>query len=681
MERPSDLSELVLRWQELRGRGRNVTAEELCAGRPELLDDLRSHLAALAEMEKFLGSEVGHPSPPDPLATAAAAPPDSAPTSGEEACADTAAPLAGAPCGAGPVDDLSFLAPPLGPGEIGRLGPYGVRDVLGRGGMGLVLRAEDPQLARQVALKVMLPSLASSESSRKRFLREARAAAALEHDHVVAIYHVGEERGVPFLAMPLLKGETLADRLRREKRLPLAELLRIGDETARGLAAAHARGLVHRDIKPANLWLESLPGEPGASAPGGRVKILDFGLARGIAAEAGEPLTNPGSVVGTLAYMAPEQARGATVDGRGDLFSLGCVLYEMATGERPFRGSDPVALLQALALEQPRPPRALNSHLPQGLEALILRLLAKRPEDRPASAEEVSRSLRALAGGAELPSQLSRRLPQVAWVAAAVAVLLLVTAGGYLLWQGRERDRPPSTADVADLSSRPTTPDDKSTPRAVVVPRGLPALKGSLDVLVARGPVGNQQYYQLSDPDVLPLRAGEDYVRITAKLNRPAYLYLVWVNTEGKADLIHPWDDKANRRPADEQPLQELSLPSAESAAKLGRCLPGTESLLLLARDTKLPANEDLEKLFAGLPAQTSQHRREAAWFENGRPVQGEEGHAAINFGDRAKPLFNKEHVRIEDPVIRVQALLQTPRLRELFPYSRGVCFSNRGDR
>ena len=167
-----------------------------------------------------------------------------------------------APPSKGLPDELTrFLAPPERPDEIGRLGPYRVLAVLGQGGMGVVFRAEDPALDRPVALKAMLPGMAAVPTATERFLREAKAAAALKHEHIVTIYQVGEDRGVPFLAMEFLEGEPLDDRLRREGRLPLAEVLRIGREIAVGLAAAHDRGLVHRDIKPANLWLEG-PARP-----------------------------------------------------------------------------------------------------------------------------------------------------------------------------------------------------------------------------------------------------------------------------------------------------------------------------------------------------------------------------------------------------------------------------------
>src|SRR5205823_7891046 len=170
--------------------------------------------------------------------------------------------------------------------------------------------------------------------------------------------YVGEDRGVPFIAMPFLKGEPLDERLNRDQALPVAEVLRIGREAAKGLAAAHAAGLVHRDIKPANLWLESLPGEPGALAPGFRVKILDFGLAR-VAADNAQ-LTQQGAIVGTPAYMAPEQGAGKAVDARCDLFSLGCVLYRLCTGQAPFKGTDTVSTLVAVAMDNPPPPVELR---------------------------------------------------------------------------------------------------------------------------------------------------------------------------------------------------------------------------------------------------------------------------------------------------------------------------------
>jgi serine/threonine protein kinase/CubicO group peptidase (beta-lactamase class C family) len=288
-------------------------------------------------------------------------------------------------------DQWDFLAAPERPDEIGRLGAYRILKVLGAGGMGVVFQAEDPQLKRKLAIKAMLPGLAASGSAKQRFLREAQTAAAIEHDHIVPIFQVGEDRGVIFIAMPFLKGEPLDERLKRDPVLPIAEVLRIGREAANGLQAAHAAGLIHRDIKPANLWLEKLPGGPEPSGPGYRVKILDFGLAREAADNA--QLTQQGAIVGTPAYMAPEQAAGQTIDGRCDLFSLGCVMYRMCTGEPPFAGTDMVSTLMAVATENPRPPLELRPNLPKSLSDLVLQLLAKKPEGRPASAQAVVEAL------------------------------------------------------------------------------------------------------------------------------------------------------------------------------------------------------------------------------------------------------------------------------------------------
>ncbi len=265
-----------------------------------------------------------------------------------------------------------FLAPAERPDEIGRLGGFRILKVLGAGGMGVVFQAEDPKLERKLAIKAMLPSLAASDSARKRFLREAKTAAAIEHDHIVPILQVGEDRGVPFIAMPFLKGEPLDERLKRDSVLPVAEVVRIGREAAEGLAAAHAVGLIHRDIKPANLWLE---------APKGRVKILDFGLAR--AAADNSQLTQQGAIIGTPAYMAPEQGAGATVDQRCDLFSLGCVLYRLCTGQMPFNGKDTVSTLVSVATDTPQAPAEIQPEVPAELSDLVMELLAKKPEDRP----------------------------------------------------------------------------------------------------------------------------------------------------------------------------------------------------------------------------------------------------------------------------------------------------------
>jgi serine/threonine protein kinase len=380
------------------------------------------------------------PRRPDPLTSALTLPPgepSSADAGGDNARFETAGDLPGSRAEDPQVEWTSFLAPARGAGELGWLGPYRVLEVLGAGGMGVVYRAEDPHLQRPVALKALLPALVPSPTARQRFLREARAAAAIKHNHIVTIYQVGEDRGVPFLAMEFLEGEPLDKRLMREGSLAVAEVLRIGREIAEGLAAAHDRGLIHRDIKPANVWLE------GAGA---WVKILDFGLAR--AARDDQHLTQQGAVVGTPAYMAPEQAGGQAVDRRSDLFSLGCVLYRLSTGELPFKGSDTMATLMALATVTPPSPQKINPRVPQRLADLVMALLAKNPEERPASAQAVVDTLRAIEqaqGQAPLvPAPAPKRMlatrpgktPWVRsrlWLAVAAGLLAAVAIGTFLL--------------------------------------------------------------------------------------------------------------------------------------------------------------------------------------------------------------------------------------------------------
>ena len=262
------------------------------------------------------------------------------------------------PTGGDPEESFDFLEQPQVRGELGRLAHYRVLKVLGRGGMGIVFMAEDTRLHRVVALKVMLPSIAKKSSARDRFLREARATAAIEHDHIVTIYHVSEEdEPVPYLAMQFLKGMTLDDWLRAGKTLNVPQIMRIAKEIAKGLAAAHARQLIHRDIKPSNVWLDA--------ANRGRVKILDFGLARLTDEET--QLTQEGIIVGSPAFMSPEQARGRAVDERCDLFSLGCVLYRLCAGRLPFAGTDAMSMLLEIASKEPTPLTHLNADVPVGL--------------------------------------------------------------------------------------------------------------------------------------------------------------------------------------------------------------------------------------------------------------------------------------------------------------------------
>jgi eukaryotic-like serine/threonine-protein kinase len=274
---------------------------------------------------------------------------------------------------------------------------YAIVAKIGEGGMGAVFLATDVQLKRKAALKTMKPALAADPRNRERFFREAQAAAAVEHDYIVPILHVGQASdGAPFIVMPLLKGEPLDARLARDRVAALDLILKVAAEVADGLAAAHARNLIHRDIKPGNIWLEGDSASPDPAQHVKRCKILDFGLARSV--DTGDAqLTASGMILGTPAYMAPEQARGERVDPRADLFSLGAALYRTATGKMPFDGPTPMAVLLALTTEVPRPVRELAPHVPAELADLIDRLMSKDRERRPRTAAEVAATVRAIA--------------------------------------------------------------------------------------------------------------------------------------------------------------------------------------------------------------------------------------------------------------------------------------------
>ena len=275
-------------------------------------------------------------------------------------------------------ESLGFLSPSDKPESLGRLGHYEILEVVGRGGMGIVLRAFDDKLQRVVAIKVMAPELAATSPPRKRFLREARSAAAVRHEHVVDI-HAVEEQPIPYLVMEYVCGETLQQKHERVGPFEVPEVLRLGQQIARGLAAAHERGLIHRDIKPSNILLEK-----GAEE---RVKITDFGLARAVADAS---LTQSGVIAGTPMYMAPEQTVGDSIDHRADLFSLGSVLYTMCSGRPPFRATSTMATLKRVAEDAPRPIREIIPEVPEWLCDIVAKLHAKKPDARFQSAKDVA---------------------------------------------------------------------------------------------------------------------------------------------------------------------------------------------------------------------------------------------------------------------------------------------------
>ena len=333
----------------------------------------------------------------------------------------------------------SFYNPPvpLAPGE--RLGSYSILAAIGSGGMGEVYRARDTRLDRDVAIKVLPAHLAADEAARARFEREAKAVAALSHPNILAVYDVGLDRGLAFVVMELLEGETLRDRLNGAGSgsgaagLPIRKAIQIGVDLANGLAATHDRQIVHRDLKPENIFV----------ANDGRVKILDFGLAlhsgptRAMDAPT-QMRTDPGTVMGTVGYMAPEQVKGLTVDHRADVFSLGCVLYEMASGRRAFARDTAAETMTAVLRDDP-PDLTRDSHaLPAAFEPLVRHCLEKRPEERFQSARDLAFALQSVGAGG-LSSGATISMPIAANPAAGVASRFairgaLVLVGGALIF-------------------------------------------------------------------------------------------------------------------------------------------------------------------------------------------------------------------------------------------------------
>ncbi len=276
---------------------------------------------------------------------------------------------------------LECLSSPRHPELLGRLGRYDIERVIGTGGMGVVLKGFDTELNRPVAIKLLAPHLAHSGAARQRFTREAKAAAAIVHEHVVAIHNVESDGHSPFLVMQYVAGESLQTRVDREGPLETIDILRIGAQAAAGLAAAHEQGVVHRDIKPANILLEE-----GIE----RVLLTDFGLARTVDDAS---LTHTGVVAGTPHYMSPEQASGEPIDHRTDLFSLGAVLYFMATGRPPFRADQAMGVLHRVCHDRHRPVWQVNPDIPDELSDIIDRLLEKRPGRRYSTAALVRQAL------------------------------------------------------------------------------------------------------------------------------------------------------------------------------------------------------------------------------------------------------------------------------------------------
>jgi len=383
------------------------------------------------------------------------------------------------------------------------LGHYRIEEKLGEGGMGVVYRAEDTQLGRLVAIKLLPEEYAQQQDRLQRFLSEAKLASSINHPNIVSIYELGEHAGQRFIAMEYVPGESLRALLER-KALPLKKLLELALPAAEALARAHRAGVLHRDIKPENLLVSQ----------DGYIKVADFGLAKLKPARTGESTlteqaqTDAGKVVGTVAYMSPEQLQGQEVDGRSDVFSFGAVLYEMATGKSPFLRGSAASTTAAILRDAPPPVRAVTSDLPPELERLIAKALEKEPDFRYQSMDELAADLRRLrrdlesgrlAATAEAaPSTTTRGGRALQWVGGALIVALVVALGVVLTRRGEET-APPTLGRVVQLTTLPGLEDSPTwSPDGRSIAYVSDA-EGNLDIYVQQ--VGGGRALKLTDSD------------------------------------------------------------------------------------------------------------------------------------------------------------------------------------
>lgn len=384
--------------------------------------------------------------------------------------------------------DINWLAPPNDESSLGRLGNHDIQAVVGYGGMGVVFKAYDERLRRIVAIKALNRGLASSSTARRRFIREARAAAAINHPNVITIHAVEDHFDQPFLVMEYVDGGSLRDRLRREKRLDPIEVLRLGSQIAAGLAAAHAQGVIHRDVKPGNIMLENALE---------RVKITDFGLAR-VAIDNVE-LTSRGLAVGTPAYMAPEQVTGDKIDSRADLFALGCVMYAMLAGHSPFHGKHALEVAHKVKEHNPPALGEIDERTPQFLSEIVMRLLEKDADRRFQSAMELANvlndhlvvlnqtptdELKAVLYDRREKQKSAQRWPVLTAAAAGVVLCVLLIISGAIMWNRKQADDPPVDQPSPDTIAQPKTIEGPLT----VAQTGEAQFRSINDALKLAGP-------------------------------------------------------------------------------------------------------------------------------------------------------------------------------------------------
>ena len=403
-------------------------------------------------------------------------------------------------------------------------GRYQIVKELGRGAMGIVYQAHDPEIGRSIAVKVLREDRMTTEAFVQRFLKEARAIGRLSHPNIVTVYDIGQDRGTVYIAMEFLEGEPL-DKVIERKKFGFEEIVDLGLQMGEALHYAHQRGIVHRDVKPSNIIIQ----------PTGRIKITDFGIAH-IEDPTASIQTQAGEILGTPAYMSPQQATSQPLDGRSDLFSLGVILYELATGARPFLGKSLAAIFHSVTHDHPPPPADINPEVPLNLSQIIMKCLNKDPEERYATGEALAEDLKkslpkgetGLAEeGAASPKGKKKKKGTVILIA---AVIIAGVIGG--------------------LSYYLTIPEKKTSP-VIAKPEILPKVEKVKTALlkVESAPVGAQIFvdsqFKGNTPAQLELPVGKHEVRLSLQ-------------------NYHEWEAQVQLNEEGETPLQVRLIPVAE---------------------------------------------------------------------------------------------------------------------